>query len=636
MYRYSIILLLTLLATACAGPAGEGELWYHRGQGTLFQIRGDKVERFYSHATDPNSSYYGFYTFGRERVHRFDGLLAIETHLHIKSLGGVFHGGGEFKVLPFQEFVPFHTVRLELYRPTGEAWSYLDVQFANDVTGLSKDDILEGWKSNPPSPSERWGGDALLPVSDERFRSIVGEQTLSRDTLPTAITDPIMAVYTFELALFAEDTELATEILESHRGLLENSPIEFYRRAVPFMEKNLWRERQRRNGNAVGDRVTALSQTRDEGGASVAVDGKAMQEIVHSLTLDSLFAGRFVPLLPPRQPDGVPSFLGIQTLAKHRRVLAEFGFLNGDPEPGIRDLLQWSTLAAIMMSEHEYDIVNLIGMAVSSIQSASLQTILINLDDPGVIEEHLPQFLEIHAFQVAQKTGIEYDDLLESAWDPKYRDYRVQHVSEIHTRRRVTNATQARAIAGAAVRHHQLSTGALPTTPIESLALLPGGLPIDPFSGVPLRAAEYDEGLRLYSIGPDETDNGGAISYDPSNGTISPGDIVLDLPRTPLYPARVGEPLPRTRAEILARFPNNLPADPFADTRGRPYTISDSNPAEVYSFGPDVDEPRLFDWNPSAPGGGQRVEKSPPPPPEAPYDPTNGVISKGDIRLRRN
>ena len=54
-------------------------------------------------------------------------------------------------------------------------------------------------------------------------------------------------------------------------------------------------------------------------------------------------------------------------------------------------------------------------------------------------------------------------------------------------------------------------------------------LPIDPFSGEPLRYAREGNGksYRLYSVGPDRTDDKGELWYDPTNGTVSGGDVLL-------------------------------------------------------------------------------------------------------------
>lgn len=46
---------------------------------------------------------------------------------------------------------------------------------------------------------------------------------------------------------------------------------------------------------------------------------------------------------------------------------------------------------------------------------------------------------------------------------------------------------------------------------------------VDPFSGVPFRNVEGS----TYSVGPDRTDGLLTVKYDPTNGTISAGDIKI-------------------------------------------------------------------------------------------------------------
>jgi hypothetical protein len=47
---------------------------------------------------------------------------------------------------------------------------------------------------------------------------------------------------------------------------------------------------------------------------------------------------------------------------------------------------------------------------------------------------------------------------------------------------------------------------------------------LDPFTGQPLKVSPK----LIYSMGPDQSDQKGTIAYDPTNGTISGGDIVIE------------------------------------------------------------------------------------------------------------
>lgn len=57
-------------------------------------------------------------------------------------------------------------------------------------------------------------------------------------------------------------------------------------------------------------------------------------------------------------------------------------------------------------------------------------------------------------------------------------------------------------------------------------------LVLDPFGyGTPIQTTRTAEGaLRLWSLGPDFSDNSGSVVYDPTNGTVSGGDIIHEIP----------------------------------------------------------------------------------------------------------
>lgn len=54
---------------------------------------------------------------------------------------------------------------------------------------------------------------------------------------------------------------------------------------------------------------------------------------------------------------------------------------------------------------------------------------------------------------------------------------------------------------------------------------------IDPYSNQPIKTVHEQNTELIYSIGPDLKDDRGAITYDPTNGTFSAGDIVLRVPK---------------------------------------------------------------------------------------------------------
>jgi hypothetical protein len=69
------------------------------------------------------------------------------------------------------------------------------------------------------------------------------------------------------------------------------------------------------------------------------------------------------------------------------------------------------------------------------------------------------------------------------------------------------------AVVGLACERFRLKHGRWPETLAELPAdLLPGGVPLDPFDGKPLRYRKLEDGVVLYSVGPDGKDDGGDLT----------------------------------------------------------------------------------------------------------------------------
>lgn len=190
---------------------------------------------------------------------------------------------------------------------------------------------------------------------------------------------------------------------------------------------------------------------------------------------------------------------------------------------------------------------------------------------------------------------------------PKFYDYLASDYPSCTARLQLIRmATAARA--------HALATGSLPDNERDLGPLLPAGPPPDPFSTTPLHLVSSPGGVSCYSVGPDKIDDRGALIYDPSNGTLSRGDIVLEVPATRKYPFPRGGLRMEYMSDFWHQMPNGLPPDPFADTRGKPLNITNGPPFYVYSYGPDHDEHVL-----------------PMTRPQVAYDPSNGTSSSGDL-----
>ncbi len=78
-----------------------------------------------------------------------------------------------------------------------------------------------------------------------------------------------------------------------------------------------------------------------------------------------------------------------------------------------------------------------------------------------------------------------------------------------------------------------------------------------------------------------------AIAYDPSNGSVSSGDMFIKVSRERRYPFPREGVSADSAEELLKQFPEGLPPDPFAVPRGKTLGISNTTPVYIYSEGPD-------------------------------------------------
>ncbi|MCX7765692.1 MAG: hypothetical protein N2246_03175, partial [Candidatus Sumerlaeia bacterium] len=169
-----------------------------------------------------------------------------------------------------------------------------------------------------------------------------------------------------------------------------------------------------------------------------------------------------------------------------------------------------------------------------------------------------------------------------------------------------------------AARQHLLKHDAFPKEDKELLSYFPDGLAKDPFSQHPLKYLSGADSFTCYSIGPDETDDKAKIAYDPSNGTVSGGDIFIKIPRERKYPFSREGVSADTAEELRKQFPEGLPPDLFAASRGVSLGISNTTPVYIYSYGPNT----YYD-NASRESENYTTAVR--------YDPTNGAVSHGDL-----
>lgn len=308
-----------------------------------------------------------------------------------------------------------------------------------------------------------------------------------------------------------------------------------------------------------------------------------------------------------------------QVVTKVNRVYADFCMLTGQRDTARTLLVGMYRAAQLYGMDHDQgDISQLIAIAMRQITVSGLQTLAANACLTAAEAQALWQDLEL--LNLHEKE-FESDSELLPLSETGDQEFRVRH-SVSAARFQLVRMTLA-------VRWHQMATGQLPLSASQIAPLFPAGIPLDPFTSAPLRVEAGQEGVNLYSLGPDRTDQFAGVDYDPTNGTLSAGDIVVRVPVGREYPF----PAEGTRAwsfeDVARQYPKGLPPDPFADTKGRGYTVSRKpGPVVVYSFGPDTDESKALKGEPMFERGtlstGDYL-------PTVTYDPTNGAVSGGDI-----
>ncbi|MCX7045029.1 MAG: hypothetical protein NTX50_06040 [Candidatus Sumerlaeota bacterium] len=304
-----------------------------------------------------------------------------------------------------------------------------------------------------------------------------------------------------------------------------------------------------------------------------------------------------------------------QIATKISGVISAFWMIEGRRTDALR-LLAANYRMGQFMNQHGNLINRLIGIALRSIASRWLEIFCLNsVETP----EECGQMWDMLERLNSLERDVNAEEMFAMQWMGRNRFGNFDSC-EADTRRRVADVRFRNLRVAAAARWKQLSAGALPRAASDIRSLFPNGLPPDPFAtSEPLRTICRPDQFVVYSVGPNGRDEGATITYDPTNGTLSAGDIATRVPFARQYPFQRGGLHASSADDIRRQFPNGLPPDPFASTYGNPLQITDdSGGLLIKSFGPDMDEN-----NRESKGNDYRRNIF--------YDPTNGTYSEGDL-----
>ncbi|MGI8907823.1 MAG: hypothetical protein ACR2IE_15185 [Candidatus Sumerlaeaceae bacterium] len=365
--------------------------------------------------------------------------------------------------------------------------------------------------------------------------------------------------------------------------------------------------------NAYGDLLAALAPDSD-----LQETVKAIERIKNAKALSTPGGVTY----PSTQ---VINFLVAQVRVKVLGVSLWFRLLAGDVDGGMSIAVGRMRIGQVVEEFDIWIITRLIGIAIRSMAAADLIRFAGNA--PLTLEQCDRLCSDLDRLNTYELPA-ELVNFYELGWPgelPAAARLSRANLMEVRTRYNMASTRFRLARTIAAARRMLIASGELPDMgkPGSLAPLLPSGLPTDVFSPTtsPLKAINHvsSQTLVVYSVGPDQTDDRAAWEYDATNGTVSTGDITAELRRVPKYPFAAGGTRAGTSATLVAQFPEGLPPDPFADTRGRGLSIVETTGSVlVYSYGPDTDQREVEDFK------GAYV-------PAVSYDPTNGTVSKGDL-----
>lgn len=343
-----------------------------------------------------------------------------------------------------------------------------------------------------------------------------------------------------------------------------------------------------------------------------------------SRDFEEAFKKRFDALIGNGRIEG---FLGLQTLGRVMRMESVFAMLEGRPEVALTELVVIARAGQDMIQTGTL-INRLIGIAVRSIAIGGMNFYVLNVSDaPGDLDRAWAQLEklrgdyrspDVHAMFSGEKIGTRG-----TRWNEQF--VHSANAVEMMTRLRAVDAQFELLRVATAARARMLTAGSFPA---EGRQFMPyfTTVPDDPFTSAPLKTVTAEESFVVYSVGPDKTDDRAEISYDPTNGTVSRGDLLIEVPRQRHYPIPAGGLHGTTAKDIDRQMPNGLPTDIFATIKGAPLNVVQTSTSLVmFSWGPDMNGPKPKEKTRPA------ENVSAPTSLDVQYDPTNGSVSRGDL-----
>lgn len=544
--------------------------------------------------------------------------------------------------------------------------------FLKNITSIYKKDIYFSWKLPPKTPPlksylHKVHDPGLIPVVQNLSRGIYPKESLDvvQQISSQDPGDPWIDLLQAELEARQGNIEKAEEILSECKSKQPVKDNIFLSKTIKRVNKTI----QTNKLNKKCGRPLQTSYIIEEYPSSGITDSCLFTGEPH------LYYFKYYPYMYPFRKTGIlyeiPDYQGITDSIKVNKVITCFKLLEGKSKETRKSMKRYFCLGSSLISGEEM-FTQIWGCSLRNIVTSGLEIQILNAcEDPKEQEEmwSLLEDLNWIAMQIPESVsdgdyGILVNLFLDAGkfiYTPPYAGYNV-------LLKNVSVRFQILRVAGAA-KFIYLQYGKFPESEEDFREYFPEGIPEDPFNKT--ESLKYflrdDNTFTIYSLGPDEDDDGASVLYDHWNSTSGNGDIYLDIPVKRIYPFPPEGLKANNAADVLEQFPNGLPEDIYADTNGRPLSILESNgdhPVIIFSWGPDKDEKQsgVITHDPSNKEPPNPVSTPEPPQDLSPgrklqriflqtdsdeeakdpaywklepqYDPTNGLDSNGDIYIQ--
>ena len=597
------IFFLQACGNEATGPAGT----YLFDGGLAHWILGeDSLGRLFMAESDPLLRNLEF------RVHRKNERIIIEYRWHPSAFRSYGLSEKEAEFSGFYELVPskeiagdWDLIRFSPYNP------HRDPPPRESIPPLS-----------PPVKSYLHRMDA--PRVPELFQSISkprDESPACLDAIP--IAENLLAQYPDDLQVRAMTLEVLLqnrrldeleERLAAWKGDFLASENIFLRQLAVWAEMQLIAHRSADDGSNAFPFAEKMESPEWDLNKRLANLPRYLVCDTYLAPQESLYPGNGMSIL---------NYLETQIMAKNAMIISVMRMIEGTGDEALT--LSLSTYKMGKLMNQNGDLMErLIGVAIRAVSIRSLIVYALNCcETPDDFDRFWDALSAVQSESIPSSIqefcALENPLIVQHMLWSDMRESMLGSETEMIVRHKVADAKfQALRMAAPAKRRF-VAKGSFPKTAREFAPLLPDGPPPDPFSEYPMKWRNKWEAVVCYSVGPDGKDDRASEAYDPTNGTVSSGDVFFEVPAQREFPFSRNGTKAKNAADFHRQFPGGLPVDFYATTRTKGLGVTESVPVYVYSFGPDTDEIELL------------YEKDVRTEVEVHYDPTNGTHSEGDL-----